>query len=163
MDLSKEGLVRICNFLFWSLAIVVSYGLYEFFAAIFGYPFLNLVTVPSYGLEVAPWAKDLARDFSGVYLPRPRSTVGEPLDFASYILFSVPFAAITISFTRDKLFRLLKAFTIFATGIAFIVNRPTDAALVIMYADRAIRAAITPATLPASRPAADHRFRPGLA
>jgi len=116
-----ERLAKLCNVLFWSLVIVVGYGLYEFFAAVFNYPFINLVTVPSYGLEVAPWAENLTRDFSGTNLPRPRSTVGEPLDFAAYILFCIPFAAVAASFAKDKVISVLKFGSIFAAGIAFIV------------------------------------------
>jgi O-antigen ligase len=118
---SKERLERLCNVLFWSLVIVAGYGLYEFFAAVFNYPFINLVTVPSYGLEVAPWAKGLVREFAGIGLPRPRSTVGEPADFAAYLLFCTPFAAAAAILTRDKLFQGLKVLFIFAAGIAFVV------------------------------------------
>lgn len=118
---SNERLAKLSNVLFWSLFIVAGYGLYEFFAAVFNYPFINLVTVPSYGLEVAPWAKDLTRGFSGTELPRPRSTVGEPLDFAAYILFSIPFAVVAASFAKGKISRAFKLGSIFAAGIAFVV------------------------------------------
>lgn len=118
---SRDHLVKLCYIIFWSLVIVTGYGLYEFFAAVFDYPFLNLSTVPSYGMDVAPWAKNLARGFAGIYLPRPRSTVGEPLDFATYLLFSIPFALAAASLTHDKVKRALKHLCAFAASIAFIV------------------------------------------
>ena len=86
---SFERLRRFSNLVFWSTAAVILYGGYDFFTALFGLPFFSVIYDLSYyaGGSDSPFFSA-----GGLTIPRPRATLGEPLDLSIFLLFGITFS-----------------------------------------------------------------------
>ena len=119
---SLERLSKLSKVIFWSLVGVVGYGTYEFLAAVYGLPFINLDTAPtSLNVSIAPHAGDLARAFGDISLPRPRSTFAEPIDLTAYLMFAIPFGIVAVGLARRQMHRIHMAAFIFLSAAFFVV------------------------------------------
>lgn len=97
---SLEKLHRLFNLVFWSTALITLYGIYDFAAALFKLPFFSVIYDTSYyagGVDNPFFA------FGGISLPRPRSTLGEPLDLSIFLLFGIPFSLAALSTNKRGL------------------------------------------------------------
>lgn len=91
---SLEKLRRLFNLVFWSTALITLYGIYDFAAALFKLPFFSVIYDTSY---YAGGVDNPSFSFGGISLPRPRSTLGEPLDLSIFLLFGIPFSLAALS------------------------------------------------------------------
>ena len=95
---SLEKLRRLFNLVFWSTALITLYGIYDFAAALFNLPFFSVIYDTSY---YAGGADGPNFAIGGINLPRPRSTLGEPLDLSIFLFFGIPFSLAVLS--TDKI------------------------------------------------------------
>jgi len=94
---SLEKLRRLFNLVFWSTALITLYGIYDFAAALFNLPFFS-VFYQSSSVHYAGGAADSSSFAAGgIFLPRPRSTLGEPLDLSIFLLFGISFSLAALS------------------------------------------------------------------
>ena len=91
---SLEKLRRLFNLVFWSTALITLYGIYDFAAALFNLPFFSVIYDTSY---YAGGVDNPSFTVGGISLPRPRSTLGEPLDLSIFLLFGIPFSLAALS------------------------------------------------------------------
>jgi len=91
---SLEKLRRLFNLVFWSTALITLYGIYDFAAALFDLPFFSVIYDTGY---YAGGADSPSFTVGGISLPRPRSTLGEPLDLSIFLLFGIPFSLAALS------------------------------------------------------------------
>jgi hypothetical protein len=127
---NTQRLRRFANVIFWSTAIVTVYGIYEFVAALLGLPFFSVIFDTSYykgGID-SPIIR-----FGGISLPRPRSTLGEPLDLSIFLFFSIPFCVAALPSNR-KAGRWFKSICIVLGMLLFFVanSRSSLLALLVM-------------------------------
>jgi O-antigen ligase len=99
---SLERLRRFSNLVFWSTAAVILYGVYEFVTALYRLPFFSVIYDLSYYTD-SPIFR-----FGGVSLPRPRSTLGEPLDLSIFLLFGIAYSVAALSSERSSRLRWIK-------------------------------------------------------
>ena len=103
---SVERVHRLFRLVFWSTAFVTLYVIYDFAAAFFDLPFFSVIYDTSYYAGGA--ADNPSFRFGGISLPRPRSTLGEPLDLTIFLLFGIPFSIAALSSEKNRLSRWLK-------------------------------------------------------
>ena len=103
----------------WSLFVVVCYGLYEVAAAIFDFSFFNINTNPDQlynrlaGTQLAT--------IGDLVVPRPRSTLLEPINLSIYLLFGLPFGIALLQYEKSPLLRwLIVGCTFFALIILLL-------------------------------------------
>lgn len=102
---SEERLHTVSRLIFWSLLVVVCYGMYEVAAAVFDFGFFNINTNPDYLVNRFAGTQQLrVGDF---LVPRPRSTVLEPINLSIYILFSLPFGIALLQYEKRSFVRWL--------------------------------------------------------
>lgn len=100
---SAQRLHQLSHLIFWSLVLVVVYGTYEIASVFLDFPFFNINTNIDHianrfaGTQITP--------VGGILIPRPRSILLEPLNLASYILFSLPFAVTLLAYEKRKAYR----------------------------------------------------------
>lgn len=125
---SFERLRRFSNLVFWSTAAVILYGTYDFLTALFGLPFFSVIYDLSY------YAGGIDSPFfsaGGLTIPRPRSTLAEPLDFSIFLLFGIPFAIASLSFERSAALRVVKICFIFLGCLLFMVANSRSSLLAL--------------------------------
>jgi len=82
---SKTDLQRVVTFILWGSLFATLYGFYEFFAAMFKIPFVDLNNaVMERGNLTAGYT------VAGVFVVRPRSTFFEPIGLSTFLLFAGP-------------------------------------------------------------------------
>jgi hypothetical protein len=125
---SFERLRRFSNLVFWSTAAVTLYGGYDFFAALFDLPFFSVIYDLSYyaGGRDSPYFS-----VGGVSIPRPRSTLGEPLDLSIFLLFGIPYSIALLASERSASLRAVKICFILLGCILFIVSNSRASLLAI--------------------------------
>src|SRR3990167_4421572 len=117
---SLEKLRRLFNLVFWSTALITLYGIYDFAAALFNLPFFSVIYDTSY---YAGGADGPNFAIGGINLPRPRSTLGEPLDLSIFLLFAIPFSVAAILSGKKGLTRWLKgSFVLLEVLLFFVAN-----------------------------------------
>ena len=127
---SRVRVERVCTLIFWSMFLASAFGLYEFLVFTFDLPFVNLHTTP---LDTAEGPLSLEkrliddhflggmRSIAGVDVVRPRSFLSEPIEFASFLLFSVPFSVIAARVSSTQGRRQLKMACVFVAVVLFLL------------------------------------------
>jgi O-antigen ligase len=113
---------------FWSTAAVTLYGGYDFFTALFDLPFFSVIYDLSYyaGGSDSPFFT-----VGGVTIPRPRSTLGEPLDLSIFLLFGIPYSIALLASERSASLRVVKICFIFLGCMLFMVSNSRASLLAI--------------------------------
>jgi O-antigen ligase len=125
---SFERLNRFSNLVFWSTAALCLYGAYDFVTALFGLHFYSIIYDLSYyagGID-SPYFS-----FGDVSIPRPRSTLGEPSNFADFLLFGIPFTIASLSLEKSTVLRIVKVGIVFLGCMLFVVANSRAALLAI--------------------------------
>ena len=116
---SEKRLHTVSRLIFWSLFVVVCYGVYEVAAAVFDFRFFNINTNPDY-LDNRFAGTQLSR-VGDIYIPRPRSTVLEPINLSIYILFSLPFGIAMLQYEKRAPLRWLIIGCAFSASILLLL------------------------------------------
>ncbi|MBI1975383.1 MAG: hypothetical protein HYS59_00040, partial [Candidatus Vogelbacteria bacterium] len=126
---SRARVERVCTLIFWSMFLASVFALYEVLAFTFNLPFINIHTTPL-DTEEGPLSLEKrliedhflggARSIAGVDVVRPRSFLSEPIEFAIYLLFSVPFSVIAAHVSLNRGARRLKMLCVFVAVILFL-------------------------------------------
>jgi len=114
---SLERLRRFYNLVFWSTAAVTLYGIYDFVAALFGLQFFSVIYDTSYYAGGA--ADNPFVSIGSITIPRPRSTLGEPLNLSIFLLFAIPFSIVAIRSGRKGPIRWLKTGIVVLESLLF--------------------------------------------
>ena len=127
---SRIRVERLCTLIFWSMFLASAFALYEVLAFTFNLPFINIHTTPL-DTEEGPLSLERRlmedsflggrRSIAGVDVVRPRSFLSEPIEFASFLLFSVPFAAIAAQAAPTRQGRRLKMAWVYAAALLFLL------------------------------------------
>jgi len=127
---SRARVERVCTLIFWSVFLASAFGLYEFLVFTFDLPFVNLHTTP---LDTAEGPLSLERrliedhflggmrSIVGVDVVRPRSFLSEPIEFASFLLFSVPFSVVAAQVSLTQGGRRLKMACVIVAVVLFLL------------------------------------------
>ena len=102
---SLERLRRFSNLVFWSTAAVTLYGTYDFFTALYSLPFFSVIYDLSY---YAGGSDGPIFTAGGMNIPRPRSTLGEPADLSTFLLFGIPYSIASLASERTASLRVVK-------------------------------------------------------
>lgn len=127
---SPERLRQFCNVVFWSTALITLYGIYDFAAALFDLPFFSVIYDTSYYAGGA--ADNPFVSIGNISLPRPRSTLGEPLDLSIFLLFGIPFSVAAVSDGKPGLTRWLKASIILFEVLLLLVANARSSFLALL-------------------------------
>lgn len=125
---SFERLSRFSNLIFWSTAALTLYGVYDFVAALFDLHFYSIIYDLSYYAGGSDSPTFMA---GGVTIPRPRATLGEPLDLSIFLLFGLSFAIASLSIEKSAVLRVVKICFIFLGCLLFLVANSRSSLLAI--------------------------------
>jgi hypothetical protein len=126
---SLDRLRRFSNLVFWSTAAVTLFGVYNFVTALYGLPFFSVSYNPgAYGGQ----ADTGFFKFGSIVLPRPRSTLGEPLDLSIFLLFGIAFSVATLSSEKSPPLRWFKISIILLACLLFAVANARSSLLALL-------------------------------
>lgn len=125
---SLERLRRFSNLIFWSTAAVTLYGGYDFFTALFDLPFFSVIYDLSY---YAGGGDSPSFSVGDVTLPRPRSTLGEPLDLSIFLLFGIPYSIASLASEKSPALKVVKIGFILLGCLLFMVANSRASLLAI--------------------------------
>lgn len=113
----------------WILAgagLAILYGLYETIALARGLPYLDIRN--ALNTDFTRGFREQGISFEGFAVPRARSTFMEPLNFANYLLFTVPLAYVALRRLRGG-WRILSWAVLLAGPVAFLLTNSRGALL----------------------------------
>lgn len=117
---SRERLHLVSTLIFWSLALVILYATYEIACSLSDCSFFNINTNPDHISNRFAGSQTINSD--GIQIPRPRSTLLEPLNLGIFILFSLPFAVAYLSYAKGGITRWIAWGVIALSGMIFTLT-----------------------------------------
>lgn len=115
---------RVADLVTISTALVLAYGVYKIVADLIGIPYIDINNAMNSDYTFG--YREQGNSFAGVYIPRPRSTFVEPLNFANFLLFALPLTAASLAERHGRVGRISKLVVIaigFFLFIFFISSR----------------------------------------
>jgi hypothetical protein len=125
---SLERLRRFSSLVFWSAAAVTLYGTYDFFTALFDLPFFSIIYDLSY---YAGGSDSPSFSVGGITIPRPRSSLAEPLDLSIFLLFSIPYSIASLTSEKSAALRAVKVCFILLGCLLFVVANSRSSLMAI--------------------------------